>query len=302
MNPPTATHTGRLRKHPPGGGAAKEANPGASNDLDADFTALLEHPLIRRTGMEHHLRAYRPRYTHLHTAVRTYLADPQGPLADIGCGYGVALWLLRNLGFSELIGVDLYTTKDESLLDDLDGSRWIRANLEAEDALAAIPGGTCACVLSSQVFEHLFNYPYRHLEECYRSLRPGGLFLLDIPSPCTLANAWRMVRGQYSTWGDAEFATVRKILKGGEPATTWSIHYREYPPQVLEQLVSLLPNSRIVKNGFVGTAAAPSDSVTKRFAKRALRLCGLANHRLFANVQWLAITKDRPPSPGPVSP
>ena len=75
-------------------------------DFDAEFAALIAHPLTRRTDMEQHLLAYRPRYTHLVKTIRERLPNPQGPAVDVGCGYGVTLWLLRSLGFSELIGVE----------------------------------------------------------------------------------------------------------------------------------------------------------------------------------------------------
>ncbi len=261
-------------------------------DFDAEFAALLAHPLTKSAEMDQHLISYRPRYTHIVSSVRKWLPNPQGPAVDVGCGYGVTLWLLRNLGFTELIGVDLFTRKADSFLADIDRTRLIRGNLETPTALAEIPDNSCACVMSSQVLEHLFSHPFHHLEECFRVLRPGGLFLLDIPNPNTLANAARMVSGRFGIWGDLDFAMQPKVLPGGELTTTWSIHYREYPPSVLRLLVEKLPGSRILQAGFVATAAAPSDPLRKRFVKRALQMVGLANRRLFANVQWLAITKN----------
>ena len=168
----------------------------------------------------------------------------------------------------------------------------IRGNLETANALSELPDASCACVMSSQVFEHLFSHPIEHLRDCFRVLRPGGLFMLDIPNPSTLANAARMVSGSFGIWGDYDFAMQPKILPGGELTTTWSIHYREYPPSVLRRLIGELPGSRIVAAGYVGTAAAPNDSFGKRFVKGTLGAVGLANRRLFANVQWLAITKE----------
>jgi SAM-dependent methyltransferase len=260
----------------------------------AEFAEINRLRIARAVGMEDHLAAYWPRYMHIRQAIRTHLPEPRGPALDVGCGYGVALWLLRNLGFTELIGVDLFTKKDQSLLADIAHARYLRGNLEDVNALATIASDSCACVISSQVLEHLFNHPFHHLEECYRVLRPGGLALLDIPNPCTLANAWRMLRGRFDTWGDAEFASLPKVKPDGSLATTWSIHYREYPPPVLEQLVRRLPGCRVLGKGFLATAPAPSASFPKRLVKHALRLCGIANRRLFANVQWLAFTKTPP--------
>ena len=116
--------------------------------FDAEFTALIAHPLTQRTGMEQHLLAYRPRYTHIVSSVRSHLPNPRGPAVDVGCGYGVTLWLLRDLGFTELIGVDLFTRKADSFLADIDRARMIRGNLETPNALAEIPDSSCACVMS----------------------------------------------------------------------------------------------------------------------------------------------------------
>jgi len=263
--------------------------------FDENFAALVCHPLAAKVDMVGHLTAYRPRYAWTRRAIESYLPKPTGRVLDVGCGYGVTLALLKDDGFTELLGIDLFTRQEDTFLAGVPNARIIPADLETAAALADVADESCNCVISSQVMEHLFNHPFGHLRECARVLHPGGVLLLDIPNPLTLANAWRMLSGRFDTWGDADFATLPKIGPDGRAATTWSIHYREYPPHVLRRLVDDLPGCRVLAAGYVGTAPRADDAVMKAWGKRLVRALGLRDTRLFGNVQWLVVQKDPTP-------
>ncbi len=110
---------------------------------------------------------------------------------DLGCGRGEALEVLRESGISSL-GID-------------SSSEMVRVcrekGLEAErgdlfDCLASVEPGSVDAVLSFHVIEHLEPSSMGKLASlAFRVLRPGGILLLETPSPLSLVagarNFWR---------------------------------------------------------------------------------------------------------------
>ena len=232
---------------------------------------------------------YRPRYVHTLVALQRHLHGRREVIADLGCSFGVTLWLAAKLGFSRFLAADYYWwPPDQSFLSDLRNVTELRVNFNDDRFLASVPDASADCAVSSQVLEHVLHHPVGYLEECWRILRPGGLLVIDVPNPATLANAWRVLRGDSPTWGDVEFARTAKLT--GDRETTfvaWDIHFREYSSAALRLLVSELPNAAIIEQGFVATASVPGDSPPRRAAKRAMWALGLGTQRLVASAQYL---------------
>ena len=104
---------------------------------------------------------------------------PAGPVADIGCGRGEWLGLLREWG-RDGVGVDLNSV----LVGELqarglnavhaDALAWLHQ--QADDSLAAIT--------SFHVVEHLpLGVLLQLVDEARRVLKPGGLLILETPTP-----------------------------------------------------------------------------------------------------------------------
>jgi SAM-dependent methyltransferase len=106
---------------------------------------------------------------------------PDGALLDVGCGSGHYLDLMRALGWSRVVGVDI-------------GSRAIRtatgSGLEAyEGELRSVqfPDATFDAVSMSHVLEHVDD-PVALLQEVRRVTKPGGRIAIVVPNLDSLAS------------------------------------------------------------------------------------------------------------------
>ena len=97
-------------------------------------------------------------------------------LGDFGCGYHAAFvrTVLPELERAVLV--------DSALADDLKRHSKVTA-IEGTlpDALEQIPSVSLDIVLCISVLEHLWN-PVTTLQECFRTVRPGGFCVFNVPS------------------------------------------------------------------------------------------------------------------------
>ncbi|MEM9557307.1 MAG: class I SAM-dependent methyltransferase [Acidobacteriota bacterium] len=113
--------------------------------------------------------------------------EGRGPVVDLGCGRGEALRVFAAAGF-EARGVDssdeMVAICREQGLDTVTGDLF--------DYLAAVPEGSLGGVVSFHVIEHLPPPDvFRLARLAWRALRPGGLLVLETPSPLSLRMAAR---------------------------------------------------------------------------------------------------------------
>jgi SAM-dependent methyltransferase len=134
-------------------------------------------------------RRYRGTEEEIRERIAAYLPylGGGGPALDLGCGRGEALALLRDHGIAAR-GIDgsarmVAVCRDRGLdagQDDLFA------------ALAAVPPASLGAILSFHVVEHL---PIGSLDRlvrlAWRALRPGGVLILETPSPLSLVVAAR---------------------------------------------------------------------------------------------------------------
>jgi SAM-dependent methyltransferase len=261
--------------------------------LDEAFDRLLALPQSREEPWTlPNLNSFRPRHLLMARSIEKYLTGPRTSIADIGCHNGFFLRLSEGLGFTRFLAVDYFEIPPErSYLTGLAGVEHVRSNFNADHFLASQADASVDCVVSTEVFEHLYNHPLGYLLECWRVLRPGGLLLLTTPNPCTLANAWRMTNGRSYSWGGVAFARTPKITPDGLPLAVWDIHFREYAPSELAEVVNDLPGVQVLERGFVATAPDPSSSILKRLAKSTQWALGLGRARAFCTTQYMILKK-----------
>lgn len=265
-----------------------------SQKLERSYDQLLASPCLDHDPYSRSsLHTYRARHLAMAGAIQTYLPGPRNSIVDIGCHNAFVLRLCAELGFKQFIGVDFFPLPPErSFLTGLPGATFIKANFNEDGFLSELRDGTIDCVVSTEVFEHLYHHPLGYLRECWRILRPGGLLVLSTPNPCTLANAWRLARGWSFIWGSIAFAQIPKITRETQPLAVWDIHFREYTQSELQTIVAGLPGVQTLAKGFLATAGSPGEPLLKRAAKFLQWKLGLGHWRPLCTTQFLIIRRD----------
>lgn len=97
---------------------------------------------------------------------------------DVGCGGGLFLGRLAELGLPGLHGIDVYDAAPDA--------RW---SYRSGDVTAGLPyaDASFACVVAGEILEHVPD-PDALLREIRRVLEPGGLLVLSTPNIVSWAN------------------------------------------------------------------------------------------------------------------
>ena len=260
--------------------------------VQPDVSEIVQHliaspKLDREPYARPNLYIFRPRHLIMARAIERHLEGRREAIADIGCHNGFFLRLSVELGFRRLVAVDYFELPpQESFLEGVGGVEFVKTNFNSDRFLNAVPDQSMDCVVSTEVLEHIYHYPLGYLQECWRVIRPGGLLLLSTPNPCTLVNAWRLAAGSTTSWGGVDFARTPKISNSNDPLAVWDIHFREYSPMELDEIVASLPGVQVVEKGFIATGIAPNSSLKKRLAKSLQSVFGLDRRRAFSTTQF----------------
>jgi O-antigen chain-terminating methyltransferase len=125
-----------------------------------------------RELIKERLRAYQPFLENLRTI------DPNGQALDLGCGRGEWLEILGELNIAAS-GIDL----DEGMLSDC---RKLGLNVEQGNALTKLSqqaDNSLVLISGFHLAEHLSNADLQTLiHESHRTLKPGGLLILETPN------------------------------------------------------------------------------------------------------------------------
>jgi 2-polyprenyl-3-methyl-5-hydroxy-6-metoxy-1,4-benzoquinol methylase len=110
---------------------------------------------------------------------------PGGKLLEIGCANGAYLTLMRNAGWN-VYGIEIEAAAARYAREEL--SLNVR-NDTADVALADFPDNHFEAVTMWHVLEHMYD-PSAVLAEIYRVLKPGGVFMLEVPNVNSLPASW----------------------------------------------------------------------------------------------------------------
>ena len=111
-----------------------------------------------------------------------YLKPARGSsILDVGCGTGMRLYTLKEIGFQNLLGVDPH----------IDGDHTYKNGLRVEKKPLAEVSGKWDVIMFHHAFEHV-DTPLETLREVRRLLQPTGTCILRIPTASSFA--WRHYR------------------------------------------------------------------------------------------------------------
>ena len=159
-----------IATRPEGGETLRQAQ------LEQTYLSLEERQRGSEDEIASRIEAYLP-----------YLGGVEKEILDLGCGRGEALALFGEHGFRAR-GIDssaemVARCREKGLLADQG---------ELFEQLAAIPEGSIGAVVSFHVIEHLPALALDRLVRlAWRALTPGGVLILETPSPLSLVMASR---------------------------------------------------------------------------------------------------------------
>ncbi|MGH9512037.1 MAG: class I SAM-dependent methyltransferase [Terriglobales bacterium] len=107
--------------------------------------------------------------------------DPNGKALDFGCGVGRLTQALSQ-HFSECYGVDISPTMVRMAGDFHKQNPRCTFFVNQSDDLQRFPDEDFSFIYTSIVLQHIkTKYAERYLEECVRVLKPGGIFVFQVP-------------------------------------------------------------------------------------------------------------------------
>lgn len=130
--------------------------------------------------------------------VNQLLPRQKDRLLDVGCGNGYFIFLVNNK-FMKCYGVDVSPGRIQQAKEAADSEKYqfssydIDEGLPFEDSFFDVV--TCIAVL-----EHVFNPP-NVLKEIWRVLKPGGVFILQVPNFAWLPFRFQLLFGKLPTTG-----------------------------------------------------------------------------------------------------
>jgi 2-polyprenyl-3-methyl-5-hydroxy-6-metoxy-1,4-benzoquinol methylase len=106
--------------------------------------------------------------------------DRDAPIVDLGCGWGILVYLARRAGYCNVIGVDRSPEQvAESRRLGIEGI----VQGDAMGTLRSLADGSQQVVLALDVIEHLDKHELLQLvDEIRRVLKPGGTWIIHTPN------------------------------------------------------------------------------------------------------------------------
>jgi len=183
-------------------------------------------------------------------------SSPAGRILDVGTLDGVFCSALKKLGY-DVAALDWSQSMAESEWEQL-GIDWRQCHIEADPL--PFPEGVFAAVYMGQVLEHFTYSPRKPMQEIHRVLKPGGLFIVDVPNVSELHNFYRLIRGKNILYDyKKHYIDDEPIFYRGLPY--FDRHNREFTAEDLRVLAET--------SGFEVLRIAYLRSV--RYGKRGLR-------------------------------
>jgi len=170
-------------------------------------------------------------------------ASKTDKIIDVGCGIGILVLALKNLGY-DVCGVDKYVFEPSNSynVSDIEGLKKIwkdnNVDISAGDVLAGVNGRSFDVAISIAVIEHQ-RYVKDFIENLLGLVKKGGKVYIATPNVSSLLNRFRMFAGR------APMANVSDFYKNGE---AFNGHWREYNPSELS-IIAKLANTKVVEVG-----------------------------------------------------
>jgi ubiquinone/menaquinone biosynthesis C-methylase UbiE len=154
---------------------------------------------------------------------------------DVGCGQGVLLLLLNELGH-ECYGLDIAEASNNLY------ERFTQKNIKFQvcnievDSLP-YPDGFFDAAVCCQVLEHFTHSHLWAIQELHRVLKKGGIIEIDVPNVVCFRNRSRILRGKNITWDyEKHYLLEKPILYKG--LSFYPIrHNREFTKNELKLLL-----------------------------------------------------------------
>jgi ubiquinone/menaquinone biosynthesis C-methylase UbiE len=119
-------------------------------------------------------------------------------LLDIGCGGGDFIFMVRNK-FRECYGVDVSAQRIEKAKELPDQEKFHFFECDVDEGLC-FPDNFFDAVTCIAVLEHVFNPP-NLVKEIHRVLKPGGIFLVQVPNIAWMPYRIQLMFGNLPTTG-----------------------------------------------------------------------------------------------------
>jgi SAM-dependent methyltransferase len=155
----------------------------------------------------------------------------RGPVLDIGAHEGFLCRALVKLGYS-VFALDLLSPIDESVWRRL-GVEWRQCHIEADPI--PFQDGYFTGIYMGQLLEHFTYSPRKPFQEIRRVLKPGGLFVVDVPNAGEWHNYYRLIRGKNILWDyKKHYVDYEPSFYKGRPY--FERHNHEFTPNELRSL------------------------------------------------------------------
>lgn len=126
------------------------------------------------------------------------VADVKGSVLDIGCGDGRLLEMIANQRWrkiEDIYGIDYSSEAIKQAQRRISGANLLQSDIHRLN----FPDNYFSAIIASETLEHA-NDPSVVLQEGYRVLRPGGLFIITIPNGDK--GYWK---GHAHSWNEEQF-------------------------------------------------------------------------------------------------
>lgn len=149
-----------------------------------------------------------------------HFIKPDKNILDMGCGQGMLVLALQELGYN-IEGIDIF--KDDYDISTATKEMWERYNLKIREHDLYSPDKQYDAIISIAVIEHQQN-PFKFIQAVYNWLKPGGVAYIATPNIAHFKNRIRFLLGRPPINNLKEF---KKNFCG---------HWREYTHKELKYL------------------------------------------------------------------
>ncbi len=130
---------------------------------------------------------------------------PLGRVLDLGCSPGHIAYAMVLAGF-DLIGIDYHPGYSERFVPPRWRDRLEIRYIDIEKNDLPYPDASFDCVTCCEVMEHIaIRHPKEIVNDVYRVLKPGGVFLMTTPNVANIGNGLALWSGKNVFWEEHLF-------------------------------------------------------------------------------------------------